>query len=91
MCRPAVCTERDETLMQRGSLVRARNFGFPVYRRRLATHIRRVHRRYELRGSISRSLAGFPLSNSQFLDRDFLTWQENYQQSARARCFLRFT
>jgi len=29
MCRPAVCTERDETLMQRGSLVRARNFGFP--------------------------------------------------------------
>lgn len=56
MCRPAVCTERDETLMQRGSLVRARNFGFPVHRgrrrRRLAAHIRRVRRRYELRGSV---------------------------------------
>jgi len=52
--RPAVYTERDETLMQRGSLVRARNFGFPVYRRRLAAHIRCVCRRYELRGSARR-------------------------------------
>jgi len=52
---PAVCTERDETLMHRGSLVRARNFGFLVHHRRLAAHIRRVRRRYELRGSNRRS------------------------------------
>lgn len=58
--RPAVYTERDETLMQRGSLVRARNFGFPVYRRRLAAHIRCVCRCYELRGSARRSLVSFP-------------------------------
>lgn len=89
--RPAVCTERDETLMQRGSLVRARNFGFPVHRRRLAAHIHRVRRRYELRGSAHRSLVGFPPRSSRFHDRDLLTRKGNHQRMRKyADCLLKF-
>lgn len=63
MCHPSVCTERDETLMQRGSPVRARNFGFPTGSCTVDCSTIRDHCRYKLTESnFSNSPSPPPLS-----------------------------